>query len=411
MPAKIRKRGENSYELCVSGGIGSDKKQVLYRKTVHADNLREAEKLYKLFAAEVVRGKVLESGSEKMTLDQFFEYFKINHAERHYQNTTLRINQDVFERISAALGHQRINKIQPKHILKFITELEAPDASVNDTPLSSAYIRKHISVLKTLFKFACEWKLILDNPCVTIKLPKSEKSSKKILTEAELKEFLKLLAKHKDFKHQVWVMLAFSLGLRREEIFGLQWQDIDFDKRLLTIARAAVYVAGTGIVEKDTKTDNSFRTLSLPPDIAAMLMKWKDEVIAAAKRRNKRNKIVKFEDPTAPEKWLFPQVNGSVGHPHAFNNFLRRFCEDNGITNIGPHVFRHLSGSYLLKAGIDIATVSSKLGHSDKSFTLKTYIHEIRSAEQHSASVMQSILDDLKAPENFKATESKKEQA
>jgi integrase len=63
---------------------------------------------------------------------------------------------------------------------------------------------------------------------------------------------------------------------------------------------------------------------------------------------------------------------------------------------ISPHSFRHLSGSYLLKSGLDIATISAKLGHSDKSFTMKTYIHELQSAEQHSAHVMQSILNSLK---------------
>lgn len=54
------------------------------------------------------------------------------------------------------------------------------------------------------------------------------------------------------------------------------------------------------------------------------------------------------------------------------------------------------SGSYLFKSGLDIATISAKLGHNDKSFTMKTYFHEIQSAEQHSAHVMQSILDSLK---------------
>lgn len=64
----------------------------------------------------------------------------------------------------------------------------------------------------------------------------------------------------------------------------------------------------------------------------------------------------------------------------------------------------HLSGSYLLKSGLDIATISAKLGHSDKSFTMKTYIHEIQSAEEPSANVMQSILDDLKTPKKKNQT-------
>ncbi|MDF2636102.1 MAG: integrase family protein [Pelosinus sp.] len=175
-------------------------------------------------------------------------------------------------------------------------------------------------------------------------------------------------------------MLDFSLGLRREEIFGLKWQEINFDKCTMTIALASVYVPKNGIVIKDTKTDNSYRTLLLPPDIVAMLQEWRDEVKATAKRRAKRNKVVILDDPVGPDKWIFSQPDGhTVGHPHAFNNFLKRFCADHKLPLISPHSFRHLSGGYLLKSGLDIATISAKLGHSDKSFTMKTYIHELQS--------------------------------
>jgi hypothetical protein len=78
----------------------------------------------------------------------------------------------------------------------------------------------------------------------------------------------------------------------------------------MTIALAAVYAPKNGIVIKDTKTDNSYRTLSLPPDIVAMLQEWRDEVKAAAKRRAKRNKVV-VDDPVGPDKWIFSQPDRS----------------------------------------------------------------------------------------------------
>jgi integrase len=126
------------------------------------------------------------------------------------------------------------------------------------------------------------------SPREKIKLPKAGRSKKKRPTEEELKRFLAALSNHKIFKHRLWVMLDFSLGLRREEIFGLKWQEINFDKCTMTIALAAVYVPKNGIVIKDTKTDNSYRTLSLPPDIVAMLQEWRDEVKAAAKAKNQK---------------------------------------------------------------------------------------------------------------------------
>lgn len=123
---------------------------------------------------------------------------------------------------------------------------------------------------------------------------------------------------------------------------------------------------------------------------------WKDEVKCAHKRHCKRHKVVSIDSPTTTDKWVFTKYDGTVGHPHSFNSFIEQFCEDNGIAKIGPHLLRHMAGSYLLNAGADIASVSSKLDHADKSFTMKTYIHSLESTEKQTASVMQGILNGLK---------------
>lgn len=395
MPSKIRKRGANSYELTVSGGL-EDGKQRLYRKTVKAENMDEAEKLHTLFAADCLKGKVIQSGKEKMTLQEFYDYWKHHYAEKNQEMTTLAYNDDLSERILKALGHLKIDKIRTKQILEFIDQLYAPDAGHGDKPLSPNTIRKHYSLMKTLFNYAVKWEFIISNPMDKVDPPKKLKTHKEILSEEEMSRFIMALMQHKHLKHRLWVFLAFSLGLRREEIFGLQWQDIDFNKKTVTIARAAVYVSGKGIIVKDTKSDNSYRVISTPQDIIHMLQEWREEVVGAYKRRARRNKIVTLEDPVSPDKWLFPQPNGSVGHPHAFNNFTKTFYKENNLKPVTPHLLRHMMGSYLLKAGIDLAAVSKKLGHANKSFTANTYIHALESTEKQSADVMQNILNDLK---------------
>lgn len=209
-----------------------------------------------------------------MTLNQFHEYWKKHYAEEHLELTTRTLVEGIYDRIDGALGHLRIDKITPKHILDFYEQLKAPDASIDGEPLSQAYIRKHASVLKTLMNAAHQWDFISNNPCEKVKLPKDGRSQKKLPTEDDLKQFFAVLSKHKYLKHQLWVMLDFSLGLLREEIFGLKWKEINFDKKTLKVALAAIYVPKHGIVIKDTKTDNSYRTLSIPPDIVALLLAW-----------------------------------------------------------------------------------------------------------------------------------------
>lgn len=401
MPSKIKKRGKNSYLLTVSDGYDSAGKQIVYTKTVTADNDTEAGNLYDQFFSECLQGKVLPSNVEKMTMKQFYDYWKEHYAESTHEELTKIYNDDLFARIEVVLGHLRIDKVQPRQILDFIKQISAPDAGKDDKPLEVSTIKKHYTLLKTLFTCALGWNLITSNPMKNIKAPKKAKNAiqkdkkKKILNKAEMSALLDKLS-GEPVKNQLWVLLAFSKGLRREEIFGLQWGDIDFDNSKITINRAAVYVRKKGINIKDTKSDNSFRVLTMPPDLSAMLKEWQTELRNIVKKRNKRRKVVSIEDPAGSGKWIFPQFDGTVGHPHSFNTFLRRLKNNNSLPNVSPHMLRHMTGSYLINSGIDIAAVSAELGHSNKAFTMKTYIHELQSAQEQSAATMQGILENLK---------------
>lgn len=405
MPAKIRKRGKNAYQLFVPDGYDAAGKQQGFMKTIIADNSTEAKNQYDLFLSDCLQGKVLASGTEKMTLKEFYEYWTKHHAEKHQELSTRALNDNMFVRLQVALGHLRIDKIQPKHILEFLDQLNEPTAGKGDKPLSPNTIKKHYILLNTLLNTAIQWGMLITNPCDKVTKPKQVKTRKHILSEEELAIFLTALDKHGVIKYQLWILLAFTLGLRREEIFGLKWQDINFNDNTVSIERAIVYVNGEGLIEKDTKTDSSYRKLSAPPDVMQLLSCWKDEVEAIYKRRNKRYKVVILDKPTAMDKWIFTQVNGSVAHPHSFNTFIKRFCDENGLQKAHPHLLRHMSGSYLLNSGVDIAGVSQKLGHSDKSFTMKTYIHSLESTENQTAKAMQTILN------NFKIARNKKGQA
>jgi integrase len=409
MPSKIKKRGKNSYLLTVSDGYDAPGKQQVFTKTITADNITEAKTQYDLFLADCLYGKVLTAGTEKMTVKQFYHYWMEHYGNSNLEKTTIAYNDALFKRIEVVLGNIRIDKLEPRDILNLIKQLSAPDAGHGDKPLSNNTIRKHYVLVNTLLNTAVKWQFIINNPAAAVDPPKAVKPKKKILEDDALSNLLTKL-EQEPINHQLWVLLAFSRGLRREEIFGLQWGDIDLKRNRLTINRAIVYVTGEGLVEKGTKSDNSCRKLSLPPTIAKMFSDWREELRARIKRRNKRRKIVNIDDPVGPGKWVFPQANEKVGHPHSFTTFLRRFCIDNKLPSASPHLFRHMAGSYLLRAGIDIATISGELGHGNKAFTLKTYIHEMQSEKDQSANAMENILIGLK-PNKSKTEETTKGQA
>lgn len=399
MPSKIKKRGKNSYQLFVPDGYDTAGKQQGFTKTVIADNPTEAKKLYDLFLSECLQGKVLTAGTEKMTLTQFYEYWKDKFAIARYAKTTMACYNQVFIRIDAALGHLRIDKIKPIQMVDFFAQLSKPDAKKNDTAFTERSIGKYRELLQLLFSTALKWELITANPMEKLDKPRTRKKHKEMPSQEEVIAFFEHLSKA-PLKNQLMCMLAFAGGLRREEFSALQQGDFNTEKNAVKIQRAATYIPGEGIHVGMTKTDNSERTISLPPSVMRLRESYNAELKEQAMRRAKRNKVVLLDDPIGPTKWLFSQPDGSIGHTHALNSFLKSFCAEHDLFNFTPHLLRHLHGSYLLRNGMDIAAVSKSLGHSKKSFTLDTYIHTIETIENETAAVMKNVLSNLKSQAN-----------
>ncbi|TWH49632.1 site-specific integrase [Sporomusa sp. KB1] len=394
MPSKIRRRGKDSYHFFVPNGYDANGKQKGFEKTVHAANDTEAEKLYDLFKADCLHGKVLAAGTKKMTLIQFFDYYKEHYSAANHEETTKAYNDNLFQRIKVVLGPYRIDQIKPHHILDFFKQISADDISCKDGPLNGNTINKYYILLNTLFKTAVKWKFLTENVMNSIDRPKTNKPHKKLPTDTELTKILQILDSE-PLEHRLWFMIAFGRGLRREEIFGLKWGDLNFKTRKMEINRAIVYVPGKPLIEKDTKTDNSYRVVAMPQFLVAMFTAWEAELRARVKKRNKRKKVLSIEDSCGPDKWVFQRANGDCRHPCSFTTFMRRFYMDNGLAKVSPHLLRHMSGSYLLRQGIDLARISADLGHGDKAFTMRTYIHELDAEKDKSADAMDAIVDSL----------------
>ena len=390
MPSKIKKRGD-SYLFTVSGGYRNGQ-QITYTKTVKGLSPGEIKKEYHKFELDCEAGKVMPSTAPRMTLAQFFIYWQDNYCKHNLAPTTVRYNEAIAARILAALGHLPIHKITSQHCLQLLEQLRQPAAGATGKPLSDTTIRKHYTLLNELMNFAVKWDFVPVNPLTKIDPPKKSTNKKELPTQQEVTRFLQLLIDETDaykdkqkkryiecLQHQLWSTLAFVQGLRTEEIFGLQRHDIDGD--ILHIRRAAVYVAGQGVVIKDTKSVTSARQLALSPITKDLLAKYIAETNA-------------FKVASA-ERWIFTQDAGQIAHPQIFNRFLQRFCKRYNLPNITPHLLRHMHGSYLMRSGLDLAATAHQLGHTNKSFTADTYIHVTERVDIRAAAVMQGVIDGM----------------
>lgn len=419
MPSKIKKRGENSYLLTVAAGYDGKGKQITFTKTIHSKNEREAKKQYTLFVAEVENGQVSTSGT--MTLSQFYDYWKENYALKNHQPTTIAYNDSIFKRIGEALGHKRLNQIEPQHLLAFYKNLAEPGVkkvqikknSISDKnnislpKLSSNTIKKHHSLLFSLLNKAVQWNLIPYNPAARVDAPKVEKKPKTIYNVEQISDFLQILETQPVDK-KLMVMFALSCGMRREEIFGLQWKHINMKERTINIEQACVYTKKTGVIIKSTKNHSSNRLITYPPFIDTLIKQHKAK--QSAKRLKLNDKWEGLEkitnNSTAKSSWdisndfVFTQWNGKITFPSSFGSWLRKLVIKNGLPPISPHIFRHIAATLLITAGTDIRTVSGKLGHAQTSTTMNIYSHLLKKAEAQTADTMNTFLE--KTTENTK---------
>jgi integrase len=173
-----------------------------------------------------------------------------------------------------------------------------------------------------------------------------------------------LRAADKDRSGHLWY-LALS-GLRRAELAGLQWSDIDLDGGTLTIARNRVQVGAATVVENEPKTQSSRRTLPLDPGLVTVLRR--------ARSRHAQEKLVLGTD-YADSGYVACNEAGEAYTPGALTNMWHRLTAAAGVRPIRLHDARHSCGTALHLRGVPLAVIAKWLGHADAAITARIYAH------------------------------------
>lgn len=165
------------------------------------------------------------------------------------------------------------------------------------------------------------------------------------------------------------VVLLFT-GLRRGELLGLEWQDIDFTNNLLYIKRTSQYIPKYGIITKPPKNKTSKRIISISDECKKILLSY--QLWWTNQNFKKSNR-------------LFLSSKGEPMHPDSLNDYIKKLILKYDLPKFSPHSLRHTHASLLIKSGIDIATISRRLGHANPGITLKVYLHAFTSAQETAA--------------------------
>ena len=393
MPKKIENRGKGRFRFTFSDGYDANGKQVIRQKTVPAASLREAQRLYNQFAASFQTARDAEE-IPRPTLIDFYAYWKANYSEGRHELTTRIYNEHLFKRVKLALGPMKIDQIKPNHLLKFYRSLEEPGVKKNQKKddlsqktLAPLTIQKYHKFLSALFAKAVQWDLLTRNPCKQVDAPTAKIEPKEVYTTEELEKLLRVLSST-PLKYQLMTYLGLAGALRREEIFGLEWKHISFEQSQVHIEQAAPYVPGHPGYLKPPKTKSSRRIVSLSAYVMELFKKHQEE--QTLQEQELANQWIKTER-------VFTQWNGTPSNPCSFSKWLTKFVKENDLPHLTPHGLRHWSATYLTNLGVDIRTISGRLGHSRTSTTTDIYSHLIRNSEQESAKVIGDFLEKAKS--------------
>lgn len=388
--AQIRKRS-GSYQIVVSDGYTADGKQVTRRTTWKpppgmTSRQMEKEVLVQaaLFEDRVKKGQYLDGNIKFQPFAEkwFEDYGKTQLRPRTYYRY-LEMAKKVYEHI----GHIRIDQLRPHHMLDFMAKLAEPGQNHRTGGgLSPKTIKNYLAFVSSILQSAVEWQMIGENPCHRVAPPKVTKKPVECLSEDEAAAFLERL-NEEPVEFRAMFTLLLLTGMRRGELLGLEWPDIDMEAGTLSIVRTSQYTPETGNFTDTTKTASSQRVLRLAPEMIALLREFK------AWQNERRLAVGAAWSPKwAEHPRLFTQWNGIPMHNNTPYRALQRLLERYGMEHVSLHSLRHTNASVLIENGEDVRTVSGVLGHTQPSTTLNYYAHFFQKANARASQTAANAL-------------------
>ena len=367
----IRKRKDGRWEGRYTAGHDPATGKQIFKSVLGKTQAEVKEKLKK---ALVEAGQIDFTKSGKYTVGTWMDEWFENVAKIKVRPSSHQTYRGYIDNhIKPNIGNIPLEKLTTMDLQKLYRTLltkgrvERIEAENQPSGLSAKTVRNINQVISSALDLAVAQKIIPSNPTDACELPKVEHREMQTIPEEQLQAFL-AEAKATGVYEMYYIELA--TGLRRGELLGLKWQDIDWKNGNIKVRRQIARVDGQ-IVEAPLKTKNSYRTVTISPQAI---------------------EVLKQQRAKTHDQYVFPSPNGGPISPDSVNNMLKRVLARAGIPQVRFHDLRHTFATIALQNGVDIKTVSGMLGHFSAGFTLDTYAHVTTAAQKEAAQTMGNIL-------------------
>lgn len=368
----IRKRKDGRWEGRYTAGRNPATGKAIYKNVLGKTQAEVKEKLKKAIGeAKGLDVAKAESYTVGQWMDVWYEYYaKIKVRPSSHKTYEGYIKNH----IKPSIGNIPLTKLTTLDLQrlyqKLLTEGRVDRLEAKNQPkgLSSKTVRNINQVISSAMQLAIQQHLIAQNPTDGCALPKTEHREMQTLSADQLAAFL-LEAKHSGVFEMYYIELA--TGLRRGELLGLKWEDIDFSTQTLRVRRQVGRINGE-VREAPLKTKNAYRTISLGTDAVGILKQQREKHPSSS--------------------YVFPGPTGGPIAPDSVLHMLHRVLDRAGLPEIRFHDLRHTFATLALQNGVDVKTVSGMLGHFSAGFTLDTYAHVTTAAQKKAAETMGEVL-------------------
>ena len=375
MKGYVTSKGDRWYAVIYEGLDPVTGKE---RRTWHpaGTNRRDAERLAARLAREVNgrndEGRSLTFGAYLTA--RWLPGKKLELAHSTWDGYRRKINRHILP----TLGKVPIRRLRPHHLEALYEAKLHPQNG--GRPLAPKTVLEIHLIIRGALNDAVRRGIVTRNVALIAHAPKMRsipKVEQQAWTAHELQAFLREAAGHRLFS-AFWLLA--NTGLRRSELLGLKWDDIDLDTASLSINRGLVSV-GYELHESRGKTSNSRRAIDLDPTTV--------KVLSALKAWQEAQRKAAGIQPTG---WVFADVEGNPIHPHSISQAFERIVARAGVPKIRLHDVRHTHGTLLIKAGVPVKVVSERLGHANPVFTIDTYQHVLPGMQAEAARIFEKLI-------------------
>ena len=371
----IRKRSDGRWEARIIVGHKNDGSP-MYKSAFAKTQKSALKQLHQLI--DLYRDVDLTEDS-RMTLGEWLDKWLDEYMIFTIRESTLdSYRAMVKNQVKPFIGGKQISSLTTADMQKFYNKIKK-EGRVREHPihgktLADSMVRGVHMMLHEALDTAVKERLIAKNPTNGTTVPKCNYPEKQILGDNQLETFLEAIKGHEYWCDFFYVEVM--TGLRRGEICGLRWQDINFAENKLQVKRSVSVKKGGGVSIGETKTETGVRCIQMPPSVAELL---------------------KSKKQTAITEWVFPHFlhpEQPISPASAYRK-LKVILKNAELPLIRFHDLRHTFATHATQGGVDPKTLAGILGHTNASFTLDTYTHVTSDMQKSASAVVGNMMQKI----------------